>query len=45
MHSFPQFTHSICWGEGVIIFKGNFMVSGQFSGGQFSSGAIVEGDG
>ena len=25
---------------GAIIFEGNFMVSRQFSGGQFSSGAI-----
>ena len=49
MHSFPQFTHSIRWGEfawvGAIIFKGNFMVNGQFSGRQFSSGAIVKGVG
>ena len=28
---------------GEIIFKGNFMVSGQFSGGQFSSWTIILG--
>ena len=37
MHSFSQFTRSTRWEEfawvGAIIFKGNFMVSGQFSGG------------
>ena len=45
MHGFPQFTLSTRWGEfawvGTIIFEGNSMVSGQFSGCQFSSGAIV----
>ena len=49
MRSLPQFTRSTRWGEftwvGAIIFEGNFMVSGQFSGGggQFCSGAIVQG--
>ena len=47
---FTKFTRSTLWGEfawvGAIIFVGNFMVRGQFSGGncmggQFSSGAII----
>ena len=47
MHSLPQFTRSTRWGEfawvGANIFEENFMVSEQFSGGHFSSGAIVRG--
>ena len=44
MRSLPQFTRSTRWGEftwvGAIIFEGNFMVSGQFSGG---GGAVLLG--
>ena len=47
MHNFPQFTHGTLWSEfvwvGAINFEGKFMVRGQFSGGQFSSGAIILG--
>ena len=47
MHSFTQFTRNTRWGEfawvGATIFNENFMVSGQFPGRQFSSGAIVGG--
>ena len=45
MHSFPQFARSALWGEfpwmGAIIFGENFIVRGQFSGGQLSSGEII----
>ena len=45
MHSFPQFSRSTLSGEfarvGAIIFGKNFMVRGQISSGQFTSGVIV----
>ena len=47
MHSFPQFTRSILWGNLLeweqFFLGGNFIVRGQFSGGQFPSEAIILG--